>query len=50
VNKTYLGDAVLFEVEVSGVKLVVKLPGEAGFTVGQRVTVVLPTDHWHIYP
>ncbi|MCZ6637372.1 MAG: ABC transporter ATP-binding protein [Alphaproteobacteria bacterium] len=50
INKTYLGDAVLFEVETSGITLVVKLPGESGFAVGQRVTVVLPADHWHIYP
>ena len=33
-----------------GVTLVVRLPGESGFTVGQRATVVLPADHWHIYP
>ena len=50
ISKTYLGDAVLFEVEVSGVTLVVRLPGESGFTVGQRATVILPADHWHIYP
>jgi iron(III) transport system ATP-binding protein len=49
-SKTYLGDAVLFEVEVSGVTLVVKLPGESDFTVGQRVALILPPDHWHIYP
>ena len=49
-SKTYLGDAVLFEVEVSGVTLVVKLPGESSFTVGQRVALILPPDHWHIYP
>jgi len=50
VSKTYLGDAVLFEVEVSGVTLVVRLPGESGLTVGQRATIHLPEDHWHIYP
>ena len=49
-TKTYLGDAVLFEVELSGVTLVVRLPGESSFTVGQRAKVVLPADHWHIYP
>jgi iron(III) transport system ATP-binding protein len=50
ISKTYLGDAVLFEVEVSGVTLVVRLPGDSGFTVGQRATVHLPADNWHIYP
>jgi len=49
-SKTYLGDAVLFEVDVSGVVLVVKLPGESKLIIGQRATVVLPADHWHIYP
>ena len=50
VNKTYLGDAVLFEVELSGVTLTVKLPGESGFAVGQQASVILPPDFWHIYP
>jgi iron(III) transport system ATP-binding protein len=50
VTKTYLGDAVLYEVDVSGQTLVVRLPGESHFNVGQRVTVVLPSDHWHIFP
>ena len=49
-SKTYLGDAILFEVDVSGVVLVVKLPGESNLTIGQPATVVLPADHWHIYP
>jgi iron(III) transport system ATP-binding protein len=49
-SKTYLGDAVLFEVELPGVTLVVRLPGDSGFTVGQRASVVLPADLWHIYP
>ncbi len=50
VIKTYLGDAVLYEVDVSGVTLIARLPGESHFNVGQRVTVVLPSDHWHIFP
>ena len=48
-SKTYLGDSVLFEVELSGVTLTVKLPGDSSFSVGQRATVVLPEDNWHIY-
>ena len=49
-TKTYLGDAILFEVDVAGVTLMIRLPGESDFTTGQRATVVLPVDHWHIYP
>ena len=50
ITKSYLGDAILFEVEVPGVTLMVRLPGESDFTIGQRATVVLPEDNWHIYP
>lgn len=49
-SKTYLGDAILFEVEMPDLTLLVRLPGEAGFAAGQRVSIVPPTDHWHIYP
>ncbi len=49
VSKTYLGDAVLFEVEVSGVTLMIRLPGDSTFTAGQQASIVLPTDNWHIY-
>ena len=49
VSKTYLGDAVLFEVELSGGIVTVKLPGDTKFSVGQQVTVILPEDNWHIY-
>lgn len=49
-SKTYLGDAVLFEVGVSGVTLIVKLPGDSDFDVEQQVYVVLPSDRWRVYP
>ena len=49
-TKTYLGDAILYEVDVSGLTVMARLPGEASFTVGQKVTFDLPDDHWHIYP
>ncbi len=48
-TKTYLGDAVLFEVDVSGVKLMIRLAGDSTFAAGQQATVVLPDDNWHIY-
>jgi iron(III) transport system ATP-binding protein len=50
VTKTYLGDAVLYEVDVSGFILLARLSGESNFIVGQRVAVVLPADYWHIFP
>ncbi|MGH3265262.1 MAG: ABC transporter ATP-binding protein, partial [Trebonia sp.] len=49
VSKTYLGDAVLFGLELSGVILQIKLPGAAPFAVGQRASLILPDDHWHVY-
>jgi len=48
-GKTYLGDSALYEVEVSGVTLTVKLPGDSDFAVGHRAVVVLPEKHWHVY-
>jgi len=48
-TKTYLGDAVLFEVEVSGVTLSVRHPGSSPIAAGQRARLVLPADNWHVY-
>jgi len=48
-SKTYLGDTALYEVEVSGVTLTVKLPGDSDLAVGHRAVVVLPEKHWHVY-
>ena len=50
VSKSYLGDAVLYEVELSGVTLTVKLSGDSNFAVGQRASVNLPPEPWHIFP
>jgi iron(III) transport system ATP-binding protein len=49
VTKNYLGDAALLEVDVNGVPLMVKLPGDSDFQVGQQALVVLPTDRWHVF-
>ena len=49
VSKTYLGDAVIFEVDVSGVTLMIRAEGDSTFAAGERATVVLPDDNWHIY-
>ena len=50
VSKSYLGDAVLYEVELTGVTLTVKLPGDSNFAVGQRASINLPPEPWHIFP
>ncbi|MGH7772319.1 MAG: ABC transporter ATP-binding protein [Candidatus Binatia bacterium] len=49
VTKNYLGDAALLEVNVNGVNLMVKLPGDSDFTVGQQALIVLRPDRWHVY-
>jgi iron(III) transport system ATP-binding protein len=49
ISKTFLGDAALFEVELPGVTLQIKVTGDPHFTVGQRASIILPADKWHIY-
>ncbi|HXG53246.1 MAG TPA: ABC transporter ATP-binding protein [candidate division Zixibacteria bacterium] len=49
-TKNYLGDSTLFEVEVNGVQLLAKLPGDSDLAVGQSTTVILPSERWHVYP
>ncbi|MFQ5874466.1 MAG: ABC transporter ATP-binding protein [Dehalococcoidia bacterium] len=49
ISKTYLGNSAMFEVEACGVTLMVMLPGESDFAVGQETAVVLPADRWHVY-
>ncbi len=49
VSKNYLGDTSLFEVEVNGAALSVKLPGDSDFAVGQQIVVVVEPDRWRVY-
>jgi len=49
-TKNYLGDTALLEVEVNGVSLLVKLPGDSAFSVGQKIAVTLPLDRWRVFP
>jgi iron(III) transport system ATP-binding protein len=49
VNRNYLGDATLFEVDVRGVTLKVKLPGNSNFRVESDAAVVLPRNEWCVY-
>ncbi|MEK6614110.1 MAG: ABC transporter ATP-binding protein [Candidatus Binatota bacterium] len=48
-SKNYLGDTSLFEVEVNGAALSVKLPGDSDFAVGQQIVVVVAPDRWRVY-
>ena len=49
-SKNYLGDAQILEVEVNGVSLLVKLPGDSEYVVGQKAALDIPLDRWHVYP
>jgi iron(III) transport system ATP-binding protein len=49
-SKNYLGDAQILEVEVNGVSLLVKLPGDSQYVVGQKAALDVPLDRWHVYP
>jgi iron(III) transport system ATP-binding protein len=48
-SRSFLGDAVLYEIGVGEVSLMVRQPGESNFAVGQQVAVILPQDRWHVY-
>jgi iron(III) transport system ATP-binding protein len=50
IGTTYLGDAALLEVEIGTVILLVKLPGDLDFTIGQKTWIVLPQNRWHVFP
>ncbi len=49
-SKHYLGDAALIEIEVNGITLVAKLAGDVPFASGDRTTVELVADRWHVFP
>ncbi len=49
-SKNYLGDAALFEVEVSGVTLRVKVPGDLDLAAGDQAAVLFAPDQWRVYP
>ncbi len=48
-SRTYLGDAVLYEVEVSDKILMARMDGESRLDVGQNAVLELLDDHWHVY-
>ncbi|HXF75328.1 MAG TPA: ABC transporter ATP-binding protein [Methylomirabilota bacterium] len=49
-SRNYLGDAALAEVEINGVTLLAKLPGDMDLAVGQSAAVELPVHRWHVFP
>jgi iron(III) transport system ATP-binding protein len=49
-SRNYLGDAALAEVEINGVTLLAKLPGDMDWAVGQSAAVELPVHRWHVFP
>jgi ABC-type sugar transport system ATPase subunit len=49
-SKNYLGDAQILEVNINGLNLLVKLPGDSEFSIGQKAGVMIPLDRWHVYP
>lgn len=49
INKNYLGDAALLEVEVNGIVLRVKFTGDSELGVGQKALVSFPADRWIVY-
>ena len=48
-SRTYLGDAVLYEVEISDIIMMARMEGESRLDVGQNAALVLPDNHWHVY-
>jgi iron(III) transport system ATP-binding protein len=48
-TKTYLGDSVLFEVQMPDINLVVKASGETILSEDERVEIILPKNNWHIF-
>ncbi|MGY9018876.1 MAG: ABC transporter ATP-binding protein [Alphaproteobacteria bacterium] len=48
-TKTYLGDSVLFEIQLPEIKITVKDSGDTTFAEGQKVKIVLPEQNWHIF-
>ena len=48
-SKNYLGDAALVEIDVNGVTLLAKLPGDTDIAVGQKASIVLPPDRWRVF-
>ncbi len=49
-SKNYLGDAALIEIEVNGITLMAKLDGDTQFCSGDRTSVELIADRWHVFP
>jgi iron(III) transport system ATP-binding protein len=49
-SKNYLGDSALLEIEINGVSLLAKLPGDCELSPGQKTAVALPLERWRVFP
>jgi ABC-type sugar transport system ATPase subunit len=47
--KTYLSDSVLFEVQLSETKVMIRASGDTLIYEGQDVEIILPDKNWHIF-
>ncbi len=48
-SKNYLGDTALVEIEVNGITLMAKLAGDTQLGIGERTTIELAADRWHVF-
>ncbi|MGH7929857.1 MAG: ABC transporter ATP-binding protein, partial [Candidatus Binatia bacterium] len=48
-SKNYLGDFALFEVDVNGVNVLVKLAGDCALAVGEEAVMEMPAHRWHVF-
>ncbi|MGA0345175.1 MAG: ABC transporter ATP-binding protein [Alphaproteobacteria bacterium] len=48
-SRTYLGDAVIYEVDISGTMIMARMEGESRLEVGQAASLVIQDEYWHIY-
>ncbi len=49
-SRLYLGDVAILEIELRGLRLKAKLPGDAEVALGERAAVRFQKDRWHVYP
>ncbi|MFC1869431.1 ABC transporter ATP-binding protein [Thermodesulfobacteriota bacterium] len=50
IGRTFIGNAVLLEVDISGVTLMALSPRDTDFAVGQQVALHFPEDRWFVFP
>ncbi len=48
-SRTYLGDAVIYEVEISETIIMARMEGESRLQIGETASLSIQDNHWHIY-